>query len=235
MPSGIVVIGASLGGLHAVETLLGGLPASFPRPVAIVQHREAGSDDRLSELLQSHTALPVAEVEDKEPITPGRVYLAPADYHLLIENGNFALSTEPPVWHARPSIDVLFESAAEARGARVIGVILSGANQDGARGLAAVKRCGGIAVVQDPATAESSAMPNAAIATAETDQILPLEEIASFVARVVSLWHGLPARGFTGKMPVPQSGFADPPYSRGVNMSATGGFIEPTLLSLLKT
>ncbi len=172
-----------MGGLHAVETLLGGLPADFP-PVAIVQHREAGSDDRLSELLQGHTALPVAEVEDKEAIAPGRVYLAPADYHLLVENGHFALSTDPPVWCSRPAIDVLFESAAEARGARVIGVILSGANQDGARGLAAVKRCGGIAVVQDPATAESSAMPNAAIAVTKTDQILPLEEIAPFLVRV---------------------------------------------------
>ncbi len=118
MPSGIVVIGASLGGLHAVETLLRSLPADFPRPVAIVQHREAGSDDRLGDLLQSHTALPVGEAEDKETIVPGRVYLAPADYHLLIENGDFALSTEPPVWCARPSIDVLFESAAEARARR---------------------------------------------------------------------------------------------------------------------
>ena len=184
MPSGIVVIGASLGGLHAVETLLRSLTADFPRPVAIVQHREAGSDDRLGDLLQRHTALPVGEAEDKEAIVPGRVYLAPADYHLLIENGNFALSTEPPVWHARPAIDVLFESAAEARGARVIGVILSGANEDGARGLAAIKRRGGVTVVQDPATAESSAMPNAAIAAAEPDQVLPLEEIAPFLVRV---------------------------------------------------
>ncbi len=184
MPSGIVVIGASLGGLHAVETLLRSLPADFPRPVAIVQHREAGSDDRLGELLQSHTALPVAEAEDKETIVPGRVYLAPADYHLLIENGHFALSTEPPVWHARPSIDVLFESAADARGAQVIGVILSGANEDGACGLAAIKRRGGIAVVQDPATAEANAMPNAAIAAAEPDQVLPLEEIVPFLNHV---------------------------------------------------
>ncbi len=182
--TGIVVIGASLGGLRAVETLLGGLPAGFPLPVAIIQHREAGSDDRLSDLLQGHAALPVGEAEDKEAIAPGRVYLAPADYHLLVENGHFALSTEPPVWFARPAIDVLFESAAEARGAQVIGVVLSGSNEDGARGLAAVRRCGGIAVVQDPATAESSAMPNAAIAAAKPDEILPLEGIAPFLVRV---------------------------------------------------
>lgn len=173
-----------MGGLHALETLLGGLPRDFPLSLAIVQHREAGSDDRLGNLLQCHTALPVGEAEDKESIVPGRVYLAPADYHLLIENGSFALSTEPPVWHSRPSIDVLFESAADARGAQVIGVILSGANEDGARGLAAIKRCGGITVVQDPASAESIAMPNAAIAAVEPDEILPLEEIAPFLVRV---------------------------------------------------
>ena len=183
MPSGIVVIGTSLGGLHAVETLLGGLPGDFPQPVAIVQHRETGSDDRLSELLQRYTALPVGEAEDKQAIAPGRVYLAPADYHLLVEDRHFALSTEPPVWHARPAIDVLFESAADVYAAQVIGVILSGANEDGARGLAAIKKRGGITVVQDPATAESSAMPNAAIAAAEPDEILPLEEIAPFLTR----------------------------------------------------
>ena len=135
----------------------------------------------------------MAEAEDKEAIVPGRVYLAPAGYHLLVEDEHFALSTEPPVWYARPSIDVLFESAAEARGAQVIGVILSGANADGARGLAFIKRCGGIAVVQDPATAESSAMPNAALSATETAEILPLEEIAPFLVRVcrrVSLVHG---------------------------------------------
>jgi len=180
----IVVVGTSLGGLNALHTLLDGLPADFKVPVAIVQHRRAASDDGLSGLLQKHTALPVAEAEDKEEIVPGRIYLAPADYHLLVERGNFALSTDPPVYHARPSIDVLFESAADAYGDSVIGVILTGSNQDGALGLAAIKRRGGIAVVQDPATAESDAMPEAAIAATGTDRILMLEEIAAFIARI---------------------------------------------------
>ncbi len=182
MASGIVVVGASLGGLRSLKTLLGGLAADFQAPVAIVQHRHAGSDDGLSGLLQKHTALPVAEVEDKQAIVPGRVYLAPADYHLLVDEASFALSTDAVVCHSRPSVDVLFESAANACGARVIGVILSGANRDGADGLAAIKRRGGVAVVQDPATAESGTMPQAAIAAAEVDRILPLEEIAPFLA-----------------------------------------------------
>lgn len=184
MSPGIVVVGTSLGGLNALQTLLDGLPADFKVPVTIVQHRRAGSDDALSELLQKHTALLVAEAEDKEELVPGRVYLAPADYHLLVEKGNFALSTDPRVHGARPSIDVLFESAADAYGADVIGVILTGSNQDGALGLAAIKRRGGVAVVQDPASAESDAMPEAAIVATGTDQILILEEIAPFIARV---------------------------------------------------
>lgn len=184
MASGIVVVGTSLGGLRALKTLLGGLPADFQTPVAIVQHRHAGSDDRLSEPLQRRTVLPVAEAEDKEVIVPGHVYLAPANYHLLVEEGSFALSTDSAVCHARPSIDVLFESAANAYGARAIGVILTGASQDGADGLAAIERHGGVAVVQDPATAESGTMPQAAIAAIETGRILPLEGIAPFVAGV---------------------------------------------------
>ena len=184
MSSGIVVIGTSLGGLRALETLLGGLPTDFQVPLAIVQHRRAGSSDGLNTLLQKYTAFPVGEVEDKQPIVAGRVYLAPADYHLLVEPGNFALSTDPAVCHARPSIDVLFESAAHAYSAAVIGVILSGTNDDGAAGLAAIRDHAGVAVVQDPATAESGAMPQAAIAAGEIDEILPLEEIAPFLARV---------------------------------------------------
>ena len=177
----IVVVGTSLGGLHAVGALLSGLPEEFPLPVVIAQHRKPGSEDRLSALLQEHTALPVAEANDKEAIVPGRVYLAPADYHLLIDAASFCLSTEAPVEYARPSINVLFESAADAYRGRTIGVILTGTGQDGARGLARIKERGGLAVVQDPATAEASAMPEAAIAATEVDQILPLAEIATFL------------------------------------------------------
>ena len=180
----IVVVGTSLGGLHALEVLLAGLPKSFPVPVAVVQHRHKDSDDMLSRSLQQHSALPLKDAEDKEVIVPGRAYLAPADYHLLVEAGSFALSTEAPVSYARPSIDVLFESAADAYGKRVIGVILTGANYDGALGLAKIKAHGGLTVVQEPATAESRTMPDAAIAAVAIDWIIPLLDIAPFLVNL---------------------------------------------------
>lgn len=190
----IVVIGTSLGGLHALEVLLSGLPKNFPIPVAIVQHRHKSSDDTLLLLLQRYAALPFKEVEDKEAILPGWVYLAPADYHLLIEPWQtqqdypyFALSTEAPVLYARPSIDVLFESAADAYAERVVGVILTGASRDGVQGLGRIKACGGLTVVQHPSTAESRMMPEAAIATVAVDYILPLQDIAPFLVNLCQL------------------------------------------------
>lgn len=198
----IIVIGTSLGGLQALEILLQGLPKTFPMPVAIVQHRHRGSDETLSLFLQRYCALPLTEVEDKEIIRPGQVYLAPADYHLLIElgwswkdeqdepkNHSFALSTEAPVSYARPSIDALFESAADAFGERVIGVVLTGASHDGAQGLVKIKTHGGLAVVQEPKTAQSRIMPEAAIAAVPTAKVLRLEEIAPFL---VHLCHPAP-------------------------------------------
>ena len=132
-------------------------------------------------MLGEHTRRPEHDVEDKSPIEPRHVYLAPSDYHLLVEPGSFALSVDERVQHARPSIDVLFESAADAYGERVIGVILTGANEDGAAGLARIKRRGGAAIVQDPGSAERRAMPDAAIAATVADAILPLEEIGRFL------------------------------------------------------
>jgi two-component system chemotaxis response regulator CheB len=123
----------------------------------------------------------VEEAEDKQPIEAGRVYLAPADYHLLVEGTSFALSTEAPVLSARPSIDVLFESAADAYAGRLIGVILTGASDDGARGLARIARAGGLAVAQEPATAECAVMPLAAISATHTRHVMPLERIAPFL------------------------------------------------------
>src|SRR5215212_4683664 len=164
MGYGLIVVGASLGGFHALETLLGGLPRDFPLPVAVVQHRSSDSDELLATLLRRSSRLPIVEVEDKHSITPGEIYIAPANYHLLVEEGHFALSTEGPVQFARPSIDVLFESAADAYRDKVVAVLLSGSNSDGARGMARIKEYGGLAIVQDPASAESSRMPEAAIA-----------------------------------------------------------------------
>lgn len=177
----IVVIGASYGGLSALQTLLPELAPEFPLPVVVVQHRRKEADDGLCEYLRRRSRLPLAEPNDKEVVEPGRVYLAPRDYHLMIEKSIFALSTESPVGYARPSIDVLFETAADVYRERIIGVILTGANRDGARGLAKIKALGGLALVQDPQSAESSAMPEAAIAAAPVDKILPLAEIAPYL------------------------------------------------------
>jgi len=174
----IVVVGTSTGGLKALQILLAGLPEEFPLPVAIVQHRGKDSESGLCDFLRQSSILPVTEPEDKEPVLPGRVYLAPRDYHLLIENRSFALSTDWPVSYARPSIDVLFESAADEYEERAVGVILTGANQDGSRGLGKIKARGGVTLVQDPAFAACPEMPQAAIAQTEVDWILPLEEIA---------------------------------------------------------
>lgn len=175
----LVVVGTSLGGLSALEILLKGLPRSFPASVAIVQHRHKDSNARLSEFLQSFSLLPLQDAVDKSAIVPGHVYLAPADYHLLVESvGRFALSTDMPVSYARPSIDVLFESAADAYGRHTIGVILTGSGRDGAAGLARIKAQGGLTLVQEPQTAESQMMPKAAIATTAVDWILPLADIA---------------------------------------------------------
>jgi two-component system chemotaxis response regulator CheB len=177
----IVVIGTSYGGLAALQSLLPALAENFPLPVVIVQHRRKDNDDGLCEFLRKRSHLPLGEPNDKESIEPGHVYLAPRDYHLLIAGGSFALSTDSPVIHARPSIDVLFESAADAYRERAVGVVLTGANRDGGRGLARIKALGGLAVVQDPQTAESPAMPEAAIAATEVDRVLPLADIAPFL------------------------------------------------------
>lgn len=183
MTVSLVTVGASLGGFDALKILLGGLPSDLPAPVVIVQHQGTSSGE-LSGLLQRYAALPVCEAEDKEGISSGRVYLAPAGYHLLVEQGSLALSTDAPVLYARPSVDVTFESAADAYGAGVVGVVLTGAGYDGAAGLAHIKRRGGRAIVQDPETAHRRDMPAAALARVNVDWVLPLAEIAP---RIVAL------------------------------------------------
>jgi two-component system, chemotaxis family, protein-glutamate methylesterase/glutaminase len=173
----IVVIGASLGGLNAIVEVMRDIPPEFPAPIAFVQHRSASDPDTLVRLLRRQTKLQVKEPSDKEEIVPATLYLAPADYHLIVEPGAFALSTGPAVSYARPSIDVLFESAADSYGVGTIGVILTGANHDGAAGVARIKSRGGRILVQDPQTAECGVMPRSAIQATKPDQILLLHEI----------------------------------------------------------
>jgi two-component system, chemotaxis family, protein-glutamate methylesterase/glutaminase len=178
----LIAIGASWGGLQAVSTLLVGLPKDVDAAIVVAQHRgPTSSRGVLEELLQRHADRPVSEPHDKDPIERRHVYVAPADYHLLVEEGRFALSTDSRVHYARPSIDVLFESVAEVYRERAIGIVLTGANEDGAAGLAAIKERGGVAIVQDPATAERRTMPDAALAATGADAVLPLSEIPSFL------------------------------------------------------
>ena len=178
----LVVVGASWGGLHAVGELLAGLPDELDAAVALAQHRSADAARRgLEDLLQARTRRTVCEAGDKQPIEQRNVYVAPPDYHLLVERGSFALSVDERVQHARPSIDVLFESAADAYREQVVGIVLTGANADGAVGLARIKDLGGVAIVQDPAEAERRAMPDAALAATSADAVLSLAEIGSFL------------------------------------------------------
>jgi two-component system chemotaxis response regulator CheB len=174
----VVVIGASWGGMRALERVLSGLPADFPIPIAVAQHRDPDAeDDLLAHLLERHTPLAVADAGDKDPLAPGRVLLAPPGYHMLVDGDAVALSVDEPVQFARPSIDVLFESASEQYGARTVGVVLTGANADGAAGLAAIKRRGGYGIVQEPASAERPEMPQAALA-AGPDAVVDLDGVA---------------------------------------------------------
>jgi two-component system chemotaxis response regulator CheB len=182
----VVVVGTSWGGLAALRTLVGGLPPEFDIPIAIVQHRHRDSDAMLARFLQERTQLLVCEVEDKQPIESGRVFVAPANYHMLIERGHFSLSLEAPVRYSRPSIDVALTSAANAYGHRAVGVVLTGANADGAEGLRRIADSGGMAVVQDPATAEVPTMPVAAIRAVPTARVFAIDRIAAFLGALPS-------------------------------------------------
>jgi two-component system chemotaxis response regulator CheB len=187
-PYELIAVGASWGGLHAVSKLLEGLREHEHSDLTLVvaQHRHTESGPELVRLLQSYTNLRVHDVGDKTPIEPGHVYMAPPDYHLLVEReGMLSLSTDERVNFARPSIDVLFESAADAYGERCIGVVLTGANDDGAAGLRRIMDLGGVAIVQDPDDAERPEMPAAAIAATNADVVLPLREIPGFIHGLV--------------------------------------------------
>jgi len=180
----LIVIGCSMGGMAALQMIFEELPEDFPVPIAVVQHRYKTSNEGLPAFLRRHSKLKVVDTNDKQWIKPGTVYLAPANYHLLVERGELSLSVDDKVEYSRPSIDVMFESAADAYGAALIGVVLTGANADGARGAVRIKQRGGFVVVQDPRTAESPAMPQAAIDAARVDRILPLERIGPFLVEL---------------------------------------------------
>lgn len=179
----VVGIGASLGGLNACRRLLWALPPTFPAPILLAQHRLAEGEPLLAGLLSQENGLPVFEPDDKAPLVPGTVYVAPGNYHMLLETGgrNVALSTDPPVRFARPSIDVLFESLAHSVGRDAIAIVLTGASDDGARGAEAVKRAGGRVLVQTPESAESSVAPNASLARFVPDAVLDVADMPSLL------------------------------------------------------
>jgi two-component system chemotaxis response regulator CheB len=175
----LVVIGASYGGLYALMDLLGGLTTDFLVPVVIVQHRSAVDRDehRLGAVLSRYSALPVADADHGGALEPAHVYLAPADYHLMIEGGRFELTVDDFVQWSRPSIDVLFESAARAYRGEVIGVLLTGFGHDGTAGMRAIHDAGGVTIAQEPETAMQPAMPRSAVEAGVVDEVLSLDRI----------------------------------------------------------
>jgi two-component system, chemotaxis family, protein-glutamate methylesterase/glutaminase len=177
-----VVIGASAGGVQALSELLPCLPSQAALAVFVVLHLPRDRPSLLVDVFSRKCAISVIEAQDKEPVTPGTVYFAPPNYHLLIDAGpQLSLSADDLVNHSRPSIDVLFESAADVFRERLLGIILTGANEDGAAGLAAVHDAGGITVVQEPQSAQSSAMVLSALARRTPDLVLSLAEIAGLL------------------------------------------------------
>ncbi|WP_035058151.1 chemotaxis protein CheB [Desulfuromonas sp. TF] len=183
-PFAAALLGGSAGGISAVTTIVSALPPSFSLPVVVVLHQSPGELGWV-EYLGRQARLPVVEAEDKMPLAPGRVYCAPAGYHLLLETGGtLALSVDEKVNFARPSIDLLFSSAADALAPALIGIVLTGTNGDGARGLAEIAEAGGLAVVQSPRTAEWPTMPEAALETVPQALVVDLEEIAKILVEL---------------------------------------------------
>ncbi len=180
-----VVIGVSTGGVLALKQILSALPADFPIPVLVVTHITPTADDGLAQLLNSQCSIRIKEADEEEPLAPGTVYLAPANYHLLVERrGVLELSVDPPVNFARPSVDVLFESAAEAFGRHLIGIILTGAGHDGSRGLLRIRQAGGLVIIQDPVDAEMDSMPRKALELLVPDYLVSLAELPTLLCRL---------------------------------------------------
>lgn len=180
-----VAIGASTGAVQALMKILPALPPGYPVPVLIVVHVPSDRNNALVSLFQTRCAVTVKEAEDKETLAGGVVYFAPSDYHLLVEaDGSLALSSDEPVNHSRPAIDVLLESAADALGDKLVGIVLTGANEDGAIGLKAVGDAGGVAIVQRPAEAQMAAMPAAALAAFPAAKVMSLDDITNTMLRL---------------------------------------------------
>jgi two-component system chemotaxis response regulator CheB len=180
-----IVIGGSAGAVEALDWLLPALPRGFPAAVFVVLHLPRERPSVLAEIFAAKCAVPIEEAEDKEPVRPGTVYFAPPDYHLLIEQGpSLALSVDDPVNYSRPSVDVLFESAADIYGRSLMGIVLSGGSADGAAGLAAVRSAGGLTVVQEPRSAAVPLMTMSAIERCSVDYVLPLAEMAALLRRI---------------------------------------------------
>ncbi|MEX2048378.1 MAG: chemotaxis protein CheB [Gemmatimonadota bacterium] len=182
----IIVIGASAGGLKAVSAVLAEFPADFPAAVFVVQHLAPDQESRLPELLSDVSDLPVSAPADGDPVVPGRVYVASADHHLLLHDGSVRVLRGPQENRFRPSIDALFRSAARAYGSRVIGVVLTGYLDDGTVGLQAIKKRGGITVVQDPDEAEFPSMPRTALRYVNIDHVVPVGEVGALLTRLVA-------------------------------------------------
>ncbi len=181
------MIGVSAGGINALTKIISNIPGSFQLPLIIVQHISPKSENYLIDILSKASELKVKEVEEKEPVSSGIIYVAPPNYHVLVDDDRtIALSTEDRISFARPSIDVLFESAAFVYTSRLIGIILTGANKDGAIGLKWIKDLGGMVIVQNPATAEVNSMPIAAIQNTNVDYILNLDEIGPKIVELSS-------------------------------------------------
>jgi two-component system chemotaxis response regulator CheB len=182
-PNDLLVVGGSAGSLHVVLSMLSALPDSFSIPLLIILHRNSIFESSLEDLLATRTRLPIKEVEEKEPIKPGTIYICPADYHVLLEKEHtFSLDYSERINYSRPSIDVTFRSAADVYGPGLIGLLLSGGNADGAEGMEYVQKKGGFTIVQDPATAEVPYMPQQAITRMQADIIIPTEEIPGFIS-----------------------------------------------------
>ena len=180
-----IVIGVSSGGMNALKIIFSALPVDFNIPIIIVQHIGVHSDSQWIKLLNEKSPLDIKEADEKEKIEKGKIYIAPPNYHLLIEKDKtFSLTIDERVNFARPSIDVLFESAAEAYKDKLIGIVLTGSNHDGTKGIKRIKECGGLAIIQDPKTAESAYMPKSAIAAIVPDYILSLEALVALLIKI---------------------------------------------------